>query len=241
MNLVLTMAGKYQRFRDEGFKIPKYLLPWGPRSILGEIIYSLNGTGKCFKNIYLVVNKEDERYMPHVRSIMRSLDIPISNLFLVADTKGQAETARLSVSNIQKRFGEMRGNLVFHNIDTLLYNRSMKGISDALKSNSGYIDIFISSNHSYSYVLVQDGLVNRVAEKVVISDQATSGLYAFQDAKVFTSFYMKNDEYIIDTYQRMIDANLQVAAGYLYSENETIVLGTPTEFIDNSRVLDEKF
>jgi UDP-N-acetylglucosamine diphosphorylase / glucose-1-phosphate thymidylyltransferase / UDP-N-acetylgalactosamine diphosphorylase / glucosamine-1-phosphate N-acetyltransferase / galactosamine-1-phosphate N-acetyltransferase len=240
MNLVLTMAGKYQRFRDEGFKIPKYLLPWGSKSILSEIISSLDNTGEYFKNIYLVANKEDEMYMPHVRNIMRSLNIPISNLFLVEDTKGQAETARLAVSIIEKRFGEMRGNLVFHNIDTLLYKRSIKKISDTLRSNSGYIDVFISSNHSYSYVLIQDGLVKRIAEKVVISDQATSGLYAFQNAEIFTSYYMKNDEYIIDSYKRMIDANLQVAAGFLYSENETIVLGTPSEFIDNSRRLDEK-
>ncbi|MDA9058176.1 hypothetical protein N9K59_02795 [Candidatus Thioglobus sp.] len=240
MNLVLTMAGKYQRFRDDGFKIPKYLLPWGSKSILSEVISSLDTTEQNFKNIYLVANKDDEIYMPHVRSIMRSLGIPINNLFLVEDTKGQAETARLSISNIEKRFGGMKGNLVFHNIDTLLYNRSVKKISDALRSNSGYIDIFISSNHSYSYVLTQDGLVTRVAEKVVLSEQATSGLYAFQNAEIFTSYYMKNDEYIIDSYKRMIDANLQVAAGSLYTENETIVLGTPSEFIDNSRRLDEK-
>ena len=240
MNLVLTMAGKYQRFIDAGFKIPKYLLPWGSRSILSEIISSLDNTGECFKNIYLVANKDDEIYMPHVRRIMRSLSVPIKNLFLVDDTKGQAETARLAVSIIEKRFGKMKGNLVFHNIDTLLYKRSIKNISKALKYNSGYVDVFISSNHSYSYVHIQDNLVKRIAEKVVISDQATSGLYAFQDAEVFTSYYMKNDEYIIDTYKRMIEANLQVVAGSLYSESDTIVLGTPSEFIDNSRILDEE-
>ena len=28
MNLILTMAGKYSRFKEEGYTIPKFLLPW---------------------------------------------------------------------------------------------------------------------------------------------------------------------------------------------------------------------
>lgn len=29
MDLFLTMAGEYSRFKNEGYQIPKFLLPWG--------------------------------------------------------------------------------------------------------------------------------------------------------------------------------------------------------------------
>ena len=45
MNLILTMAGRYSRFVNEGYRIPKYLLPWGNKPILSEILYELNKDG----------------------------------------------------------------------------------------------------------------------------------------------------------------------------------------------------
>ena len=38
MNLVLTMAGQYSRFKLFGSKVPKYLLPLGTETILAEVI-----------------------------------------------------------------------------------------------------------------------------------------------------------------------------------------------------------
>ena len=55
MNLIITMAGRYSRFVDEGYKMPKYLLPWGDKSILNEIILELNKHSD-FDNIYLIAN-----------------------------------------------------------------------------------------------------------------------------------------------------------------------------------------
>ena len=54
MNLILTMAGRYSRFINEGYKIPKYLLPWGKRSILSEILSIMNHNN-TFENIYVIV------------------------------------------------------------------------------------------------------------------------------------------------------------------------------------------
>ena len=100
MNLILTMAGKYQRFIDEGYRIPKYLLPWGDKTILHTIIHELN-KDKYFENIFLIANKRDEIYMPHVRMINRSLGIPSENLILISDTIGQVHTAYEAISKIK--------------------------------------------------------------------------------------------------------------------------------------------
>ena len=130
MNLIFTMAGRYSRFINEGYKIPKYLLPWGKRSILSEILSIMNHNN-AFENIYLVTNKRDDIYMPHVRQILRELNIPIENLFQIDDTKGQAETAYITINKIHDRLNKKP--VVFHNIDTILYNREYSSISEILK------------------------------------------------------------------------------------------------------------
>jgi NDP-sugar pyrophosphorylase family protein len=237
MNLILTMAGRYSRFIDEGYRIPKYLLPWGARSILGEIIFELSKNNNL-NNVYLVANKRDEIYMPHVRKTLASLGISTQNLFLISDTDGQAETAYLSIQNIQKKFGEMEGSIIFHNIDTILHNRDLSDLENILKQYDGYIDIFKSSNHNYSYVLVVNNEVQSIAEKVLISNNATSGFYAFSSAQKFLEFYSNKELYISDLYQKMLDNGVKIMVSAAHSEKDTIVLGTPSEYLTSAYILD---
>jgi dTDP-glucose pyrophosphorylase len=237
MNLILTMAGRYSRFVNEGYRIPKYLLPWGNKPILSEILYELNKDG-MFKNVFLIANKRDEIYMPHVKDILKSLNIPIENLFLISDTDGQAETAFQAIENIQNKFNEIEGPIVFHNIDTILYNRNFSNLHGLLISNDGYIDVFKSSNHNYSYVLIEDGKVQSIVEKMVISDKATSGLYGFSSVEVFYEFYSKDVLYISDLYQKMIKNGSKIVISEMHYEKDTIVLGTPSEYLTSAYILD---
>ena len=95
------MAGQYQRFKEKGFNIPKYLLPWGERTVLSELLNQFN-TNKDFTQIFLIANLRDQVYMPHVHSIMRANKINSENLLLIGDTKGQAETAIIGLKLIEK-------------------------------------------------------------------------------------------------------------------------------------------
>ena len=104
----------------------------------------------------------------------------------------------------------------------------------------GYIDIFESSNHAYSYVLIENRRVKSIAEKIVISNFATSGMYAFKDIKTFTKFYKKDMLYITDIYKNMIEIGRSIATSELYSENDTIVLGSPSEYLVKSYLLDSE-
>lgn len=231
MNLILTMAGKYSRFREEGMKIPKYLLPWGNRSILSEIIYKLTESNDI-DNVFLIANKNDDDYLGHVRSIMNHYNITHKNLVLLDDTTGQAETAFLGLQAIEK-FHKLQGPIVFHNIDTILYERDMGSIKKSLKSYDGHIDVFNSNNHDYSYVLVKNSLVEVISEKVLISNLATSGLYGFANADLFINNY-DNEGYISEIYKKIIGKNYKITIGKTYNEKETIVLGTPAEYLTKS-------
>lgn len=237
MNLILTMAGLCSRFKKEGYKIPKYLLPWGSKSILGEILTELN-KDRDFQHIYLIGNTRDEVFMPHVREIMKSIGIVNDNLILISDTKGQAETAFRAVNAIQDHASRISGPIVFHNIDTILYNRDFKRLPELLKKYNGYIDIFKSNNHNYSYVLETNDIVDSIVEKVVVSDKATSGFYGFSSAELFIEYYQPNDMYISTIFQRMIENGNKIVISQISTEEETVVLGTPSEYVSAAYLLD---
>lgn len=235
MILILTMAGRYQRFVDEGHKLPKYLLPWGDKTVLAAILSELKR--KEFKAVFLVANHRDEAYMPHVKAIMRLLDIPPGNLVLTHDTKGQAATAMIGVKAVEAA-GLAHEPIVFHNIDTILYNRNVAEMATALKTVDGYIDVFTSNNANYSYVLVDDQRrVIEIAEKIVVSDLATSGLYGFKSPAMFAEHYDDStDLYISAVYKRMITKGKTVITGEKHKESDTIVLGTPLEYMNAALV-----
>jgi len=230
MNLILTMAGKYQRFIDEGYKLPKYLLPWGRRTILSSIINELD----IFDNVFLIANKRDEIYAPHIKDIMKNKRIPIDHLFFIEDTSSQTETAYIALNKISSK-----KPIAFHNIDTILYNRDFSTLNDTLNNYDGVIDVFKSSNHKYSYVLLENGIVKTIREKMVISQYATSGFYAFSSPEIFKKYY-NNQKYISNLYSDMINEGCIIVTTELHTEKDTVVLGTPSEYLTKSYLLDLK-
>jgi len=237
MFLILTMAGRYQRFLNEGFKTPKYLLPWGAQTILAEVLSQLN-IDQVFTDVILVANQRDETYMPHVRAVMRSHNISLNNLILTHDTTGQVETAVMGIKALERLYGEIDSPIVIHNIDTLLLNRNIKEIEELLKLNSGYIDIFGANNKGYSYVLIdQNRKAVEIAEKIVVSDLATSGLYAFKNPQIFMKYLLQDDIFVSSILKRMIANGEAVMVSEKHNEYETVVLGTPEEYMNASLTL----
>jgi dTDP-glucose pyrophosphorylase len=234
MNLILTMAGKYSRFTKEGYNIPKYLLPWGSRTILSEIIKTMN-KDLIFDNIFLVYNNSDNKYCNHIKKTMGEFNINSDNLITTNDTSGQAETTYIALSKIEEKYGVLN-NVLIHNIDTILYDRDYLNIKDKLSKYDGYIDLFKSNNHSYSYVMFEDGLISEITEKMLISNFATSGLYGFSNSKLYLNYY-SDEVYISEVYKKMISDGLRVTSDKIYEDKNTLVIGTPTEYLTLSNIL----
>jgi hypothetical protein len=113
-------------------------------------------------------------------------------------------------------------------------------ISSLLDLHDGYIDIFESNSNEYSYVLLENGNVKSIAEKIVISNNATSGMYGFKDINMFNKFYNNDMPYISDIYKEMITKKSSIVASNLHSSEDTIVLGTPSEYLDKSSILNSE-
>lgn len=233
MEIILTMAGKYERFRKDGYKVPKYLLPWGSETILSKIISNLKH--ECISNLYLIANKNDEIYFPHILDHLRKFNIPRSNLLYINNTSGQAETTKVAI-NLLKKHNLNNQKFCISNIDTILYGRDLKEISKILDSCNIYIDTFKSNNKDYSYVLANEVTHEAydIIEKKVISNFASSGMYGFSSYEIFLDFYYHGDIYISDIIKRAITNNISTKIGNIYTENDTLVLGTPAEYENNS-------
>jgi hypothetical protein len=226
MNLIFTMAGKYSRFVNAGYKIPKYLLPWSQHTILSEILSQMT-IQPAFDNVFLIANKQEINFAPVLLKTMATYGINSKNLVFINDTSSQSETALIGTNEIQK-FHKLSGSVCFHNIDTILYSRNYIEVNYQLLRNHGYIDTFTSNNHEYSYVSAVGHHIDDIQEKILISNIASSGFYGFSSIDVFYNYY--ENSYISTIYKRMISDGKRIVCGKTYDERNTIVLGTPQDY-----------
>jgi dTDP-glucose pyrophosphorylase len=237
MNLVLTMAGKYSRFKLFGNQIPKYLLPLGAETILAEVIKQYLRSTKISK-IYLIANRHDQIFFPIVRSIMGKYNINHKHLIYIDDTASQLETALTTHELLPS--DQLNLPIAFANIDTVLFNRT--SFFESLESGEpklGFLDTFNGESKQYSYARLDEAFkVIDVVDKSAISQYACSGLYGFGSysfmAKVASHLLKENGiANFTDLYRKYIFNNENVYAHYTKNSSHTIVLGTPEEYLIN--------
>lgn len=219
MNLVLTAAGKYERFRRFSYEIPKYLLPIKNRTVLHHV---LEGFGDI--EVLFVGNKRDIRFASVVESVMFEMCGRFS-IKWIEDTSGQAQTLLEATEGIDEQ-------ILVHNIDTILLRRNnwwftQEGEADCL------IDVFRSSNRDYSYVIDKNNIASEIREKSVISDKASSGCYLFDSRRVIERYLDQETQYISEIINKMIKDGYNVKTTEVHKASDTIVLGTPEEYLAN--------
>ena len=116
-----------------------------------------------------------------------------------------SHTANIACTKIKNNFP-----IYFFNGDIIIKNRDLYKISEELRDKNlhGVIDTFANEDH-FSYVNDIDGLVREIKEKIVISNNATTGLYGFINKNTYMYYYERmkealNEEYISDVYNLML-------------------------------------
>ena len=103
-----------------------------------------------------------------------------------------------------------------------------------------YIKPFYSGIYfvNHSYVRCRKGIVTDVAEKIVISDKASAGIYYFKKGSdyVYSSYAMiekdirtNNEFYICPVYNELVELPKKVVSIYEIDVNNKHMLGTPEE------------
>ena len=229
--LVICMAGLNTRFHNVGFDTPKYLLPWGKKTIIYEILYQIK-KNYAFSNYLLIANKRDRFFKKQLKKEIIKLGIKSNSIHYIDDTNGQAHTTFVATKLIKNQLP-----IFIHNADTILFNRNFKKIRTILEKADSYIDSFIAKNPKYSYIKKKGNKVDNIQEKIMISSFASSGLYCFKNSSLYQKYYSKfikkfnkKETYVSNIINLMIKDKLKVLTNKTNEDFKTTVLGTPEEY-----------
>jgi hypothetical protein len=228
--IIITMAGNGERFRREGYSVPKFMIPANGRTLFHWALRSLSNFFSAGCQIVFVARTEHEPESFIAREC-EQLGLAASAVVLLgSQTDGQATTALLAGSSILRPAAPA----LIYNIDTYvepdcLHPASVRG--------DGWIPCFPGEGDAWSFAEASpDGLVSRVAEKVRISPHATIGLYWFRSFTLFKDLYTSHfgkaqvspEKYIAPMYNTLIAEGGSV---FVHSVSACAVhpLGTPAE------------
>lgn len=231
MNIVLPIAGRAQRFLDDGYLMPKPLIMAKDKHIIDWAISSI----KNYQNHKLIfIVRQDHIYNFGIDKVLREkFDENIEIVVVDRVTEGALCTCLLASKYIND------DPLLIYTPD--VYFEPQFDPCSIDPELDGSLLTFRANSPAHSYVKMEDGKAIRTAEKEVISNNAAVGVYYFKNGNDFVKYgnQMIDDQekvngeyYICPVYNRLIEDGLSIGI----QETKCMhVLGTPAElrfFID---------
>lgn len=209
MNVLIPMAGAGKRFFEAGYMFPKPLIEVDKKPMIQWVIESLNLNA----NYIFIIQKEHQKKY-NIGSVLKILKPNCKIVELDHVTEGAACTTLLA-----KKFINNSNPLIIANSDQYIRWNSSKAIYDFNSKNlDGAILTFEAIHPKWSYAKCDsDGFVSEVAEKKVISKNATVGVY-----------YWKHGSDYVKSAEKMIKKNIRV-------NNEFYVCPVYNEFISKKK------
>ena len=236
--IIIPMAGLSRRFSDAGYKLPKYMLPLGGRSVFARAVSSFSD---LFDRDFLFVARDVQGTAAFIKEECDRLGIARARtVILDAPTAGQAETVELGIAKAGVG-GDVP--LTIFNIDTFRPGFRYPDASWFGRS-AGYLEVFTGSGANWSYVEPAPGpepLVLRTAEKQPISDLCCDGLYHFTRADDFLASLAEerravqsHELYVAPLYNHLISIGRAVHF-HLVPREAVIFCGVPAEYEEARR------
>lgn len=230
MNIVIPMCGFGRRFADAGFKNIKPMIEINRYKMIDLVLKSFNPKDSNVIFITLKQFATDE---------MRSALHKYGSIFELEEPTTGAVSTVLSA----EYYIDNNHPLVIMNCDQYLKLDENK-FRSYCEQFDACIATFKSNSPMHSYVDVdENNIAKRLAEKVVISDNAVAGIYYIRHGYLFVraanDMIRKNittngEFYISPVFNEMINKNYKVAI-YNMDKKDANLLGTPeqlNEFIN---------
>lgn len=226
MNIVIPMAGAGSRFAEAGYKEPKPFIEINGRAMIEHVIENVAVRGAKF---YLLCRLH---HMPHITHTTLCEKNNIAFIPIEHMTEGAACTVLRA-----EKFIDNDEPLIIANSDQVVkYDRA--AWHEFLPTVDAGIMTFHATETKWSYSLEEGGRVIRVAEKQVISDKATVGLYYFAKGSHFVrgakqmiakNVRVNNEFYVCPVFNELVD-ELVVRN---FDVDQMFGLGTPEDFERN--------
>ena len=179
MNVLIPMAGAGKRFFDAGYVFPKPLIEVENKPMIQWVLESLNLNA----NYIFIIQKEHQKKY-NIKSVLKILQPNCKIIELDEITEGAACTTLLA-----KKYINNSDPLIIANSDQYINWNSSKALYDFNSKNlDGAILTFEAIHPKWSYAKCdEDGFVTEVAEKKVISKNATVGVYYWKHGSDYVS------------------------------------------------------
>ena len=229
MNVLIPMAGLGQRFQAAGYDKPKPLIDVFGKPMIERVIDSLRGSDIN----YIFVAQQQ-----HAEMGLEDFLNPVGTVVWLSElTEGAACTTLLA-----KEYINNDEELVIANCDQYMEWNFEDFLSHS-KEFDGCLATFNSTNPHHSYAKTKGNLVTEVAEKIVISDKASAGIYYFKNGSQYVkgaeqmiekNIRTNNEFYICPVYNELLESGLNIST-YNIDVTSKHMLGTPEElsiFVD---------
>ena len=178
MNILIPMSGRGSRFSLNGYETPKPFINFFGKPMIEHVLDNM-GIDNTFT---LCVLREHYEQYTELFAMLGKKVFQLNLVLIDKVTRGAADTCLLA-----SMFIKPKELLLIANSDQLMkwdqYNFLNKMSKDKL---DGCMFVFNKNDPAYSYVEVDDnGIAIRTAEKQVISEYATTGIYVWARGEDF--------------------------------------------------------
>ncbi len=227
LNILIPMAGAGKRFADAGYIFPKPLIEIDNKPMIQWVIESLNLKGRY---IFLIQSEHQKKY--NIKSVLKILQPNCEIIEIDELTEGAACTTLLA-----KKFINNNNPLIIANSDQYIQWNSSKSMYEITsKKYDGAILTFESIHPKWSYAKSdKTGFVKEVAEKKVISKEATVGVYYWKHGENYVKYAeqmikkdkrVNNEFYVCPVYNEAISDNKKIKS---IEVKKMIGMGTPED------------
>lgn len=209
INILIPMAGGGTRFSDAGYELPKPLIEVDGNPMIQKVIENFN-----FKANFIFVVQKEHIHKYKIDEVLKNICGNCSIIEIDGITEGAAITCLKA-----KKLINQNKELIIANSDQFVDIDVFEFLYFSRNKNlDGSIITFQDDNTQWSYAkLDETDKVCEVAEKIVISNNASAGIY-----------YYKNGEDFVKNAESMISKNIR-------TNNEFYVMPIFNEYINNDK------
>lgn len=191
LNIVIPMAGEGSRFKENGYTFPKPLIDVMGKSMIQWVIENLEQI-PCDSKRYIFICKDQHYYKYNLEWLFGELVDNFVPITINNTTEGAACTVLKAKSFINNNDPLIIANsdqwVEWNQLEAFKFYTSFSVNSSKYEAD-GCILTFNNYHPKWSYVKTNSkGLVTRVAEKKVISNLATTGIYGWKHGSDFVKY-----------------------------------------------------
>ena len=213
LNILIPMAGAGSRFVKAGYTFPKPLIEIHGKPMIQWVVDSIQIKANY---IFIIQSSQQKKY--NLKSLLKALKPNCTIIDLDKITKGAACTTLLA-----KKYINNSKPLLIANSDQYIEWNSAKMMYNFVSKNfDGGILVFKSIHPKWSYAKTNENeLVEEVAEKKVISNKATVGIYYWKRGSDYVKYAnemikkkitVNNEYYVCPVYNQAIKDKKKIIA-----------------------------